>query len=145
MKKILISGLFLGLMVFSCKKESPKEPPPFLDTEWTLTYIENVSTKLKFNFPGDAEKKITLIFSDGLITFNGICNTGAGNFASIPFDSTLGTLTVTDLGATKVNCAYSEWEGYVIQSLDKAYKYLITGNSITITTTGDFNLTLIQE
>jgi heat shock protein HslJ len=144
MKKILVPCLLVGLLVFGCKKDSPKEAPSFLETEWTLVSIQNVSTKVTINFPADAEKKITLIFSGGSVIFNGICNTGSGNFETIPFDATLGTLTVTDLGATKVNCTYSEWEGYVIQSLGKSYKYLITGNSITITTTGDYNLTLTQ-
>jgi heat shock protein HslJ len=145
MKKILFAVLVLGFMVIGCKKDEPTEAPLFLDTVWTLTYIQNVSTKLGFNFPSDAARKITVVFSGGLVGINGICNTGTGNFTLIEFDSTLGTLTVTDLSSTKVNCDYSEWEGYLLQSLGKAYKYEITGSSLDITTTGDFNLRFIEE
>lgn len=145
MKKILIAGIALCLVMMGCKKDNPKEPPLFMDTVWTLTYIQNVSTKLTFNFPSDASGKITLVFSGGQINIEGICNTGTGNFTTVQFDSTLGTLTVTDLSSTKVNCDYSEWEGYVLQSLGKAYKYEINGSSLDITSTGDFNLHFVEE
>jgi heat shock protein HslJ len=145
MKKILFAGLVLGLMVIGCKKDRPKEAPLFSDTVWTLTSIQNVSTKLMFNFPSDAARKITVVFSDGQVGITGICNTGTGNFTSVQFDSTLGTITVTDLSSTKVNCDYSEWEGYVLQSLGKAYKFEISGSSLDISSTGDFNLHFVEE
>jgi heat shock protein HslJ len=140
MKKIFIIAFVLGIMVADCKKDK-EAPSPFLNTEWTLSFIENVSTKLTFNFPADADNKIILVFpNSGVMDFNGICNSGTGNFTIVPFSDILGTLTVTDLVLTKVACPYVEWEGYVSQSVGKAYKYEISGSSMVITTTGDFNL-----
>lgn len=144
MKKIVLFCI-LGLMIFSCKKDKTGEPSTFFDTPWTLSYIQNISTKVAFNFPDDAGKKITITFSGGLVSFDGICNTGTGNFTTAALDSSLGTLTVTDLSSTKINCTYVEWEGYLINNLGKAYKYLITGNRMDITTTGDYNLFFVNE
>jgi heat shock protein HslJ len=140
MKKIYTIAFILGLIISGCKKDK-QDPSPFLNSEWTLSVIENISTKVKFNFPADADNKIILIFPNtGVMDFTGICNTGTGDFTIVPFSETLGTLTITNLVLTKVACPYVEWEGYVSQSLGKAYKYEITGNTMVITTTGDFNL-----
>jgi heat shock protein HslJ len=139
MKKILTIAL-LVLIVAGCKKD--KQPAAaFIDTEWTLAYIENVSTKLTFNFPADADRKIMLVFpQSGVLNFTGICNTGTGNFTIDYFSETESGLTVTNLVLTKIGCPYVEWEGYVSQSIGKAYMYTITGNKMVITSTGDFNL-----
>jgi heat shock protein HslJ len=140
MKKTLIIAFMFGLTIAGCKKDK-QAASPFLDTEWTLTSIENVSTKLSFNFPADADRKITLVFPEsGVVSFTGICNTGTGNFTIDYFSDTYSGLTVTDLVLTKIGCTYVEWENYVSQSLVKAYLFTISGNSMVITTTGDFNL-----
>lgn len=140
MKKILIALFMVVSILSGCKKDT-KEPSAFLNTEWNLSYIQNISTKLTFNFPADADRRISLVFTDaGVVVFTGVCNDGTGNFTYVPVDTYRSTLTVTDLSSTKVSCTHVDWEENTLESLGKAYKYEITGNSMTITTTGNFNL-----
>lgn len=147
MKKVLVMVFIFGMVVTDCKKDKQKvTPSPFLDTEWTLSYIENVSTKATTNFPDDADRKIKLVFHEnGVLSFTGICNTGNGNFTIDSYDETSGGLTVSNVVLTKIGCPHVEWEGYVSQSLGSATSYKITGNTLLISSTGDYNLYFINK
>lgn len=147
MKKILTILFISGLMILSCKKDK-EAAEPILDTVWALSYIENVSTKLTFNYPADASKKITIVFpQSGVLDFNGICNTGSADFIIdyYDYDVSLGGLTINNIVLTKVGCPYVEWEDYVTESMSKAFLYKITGSNLAISSTGNFNLHFTKE
>ena len=65
MKKFLISCFILVLLVMGCNKESlPLQQSPFLKTTWVLSYIQDAKTNAITNYPSDAAKKISIVFSD---------------------------------------------------------------------------------
>ena len=123
-----------------CAKDgSYNRNSPLLNTQWTISYIQNTKTGAILDYPADAMKKISVVFTDSLdiIEFSGICNGGQGKYSF----SVLGNkLHVTDLMTTEVYCKYIEWEIYVALNLGNAYKYRITGNSLEIFSNGDYNL-----
>lgn len=142
MKKIFIYSLVLVFIVGGCKKGSSKQPA-LINTKWVLTYIQDTKSNLINNYPADESKKIVIDFADSMdvISFSGICNSGAGKYSY----SSTGTLKITDMATTKIACKYVEWESYTIQSLQEAYSFNINGNNLIIYTNGDYNLYFISE
>jgi len=141
MKKIFFFCFVLGVIVAGCKKESPKQPT-LLNTHWVLSYIQDTKSNAVTNYPATQSNKIIIDFtSSNIISFTGICNTGAGKYSF----SASGTLEITDLGTTKIACPDVEWEGYTVRSLQEAYSYSINGNSLVIHSNGDYNLYFIEN
>jgi heat shock protein HslJ len=142
MKKIYIHCFIILLLVAGCKKESPKQTT-LLNRNWVLSYIQSTKSNAVTNYPADESRKIIINFtvSMDVISFNGVCNTGSGKYSF----STTGTLKITDMASTKIDCKDAEWESYTIQSLQEAYSYNINGNNLTIYSKGDYNLYFISE
>jgi heat shock protein HslJ len=135
-KTILI--LVIIISCFGCKKDSLKDTD-LLKTKWVLSYIQDTKTQAITNYPGDASKKISIVFNDpsDIISFSGICNGGAGTYT---YSSISGEIKVTDLGTTLISCKYVEWETYTVQNLHYASSYKITGNNLAIYSSGAYNL-----
>jgi hypothetical protein len=72
-----------------------------------------------------------------IVSFSGICNGGEGTYS---YSSINGTIKITNLGTTLIDCKYAEWEGYTIQNLYTAFRYKINGNSLEIYSNGAYNL-----
>ncbi len=145
MKKILFAVLIAALIAPCCKKDNPPvADAAFGNNEWVLSYIQDVNSNLITYFPGDAAKKITIVFTDSLniMTFSGICNSGSGTYTYSPANT---TLVVTDIVTTKIACKYVVWEAYVVQNLYKTVSYQISGSNLTIYTNGDYNLHFISD
>lgn len=138
MNKILIFCYMVILVGIGCKKENLKDAD-LLNTEWTLSYIQDTKTHTVTNYPSDATKKISIVFSDSSndIGFSGVCNGGAGKYT---YSSITGEIKVTDLGTTLIGCKYDEWEIYTVQNLYYASSYKIDGNDLAIYSTGAYNL-----
>ena len=142
MKKIFFFCFVLGVTVSGCKKESPKQPS-LLNTNWTLSYIQDTKSNAVTNYPAAQSNKIIIDFTDSsnIVSFKGICNTGTGKYSFSPS----GNLKITDLATTKIACPDVEWEGYTVQSLQEAYSYSINGNSLVIYSNGAYNLYFLSE
>lgn len=137
MKKIIILLLIIG-SGFGCKKTTVSDAA-LLNTTWILSYIQDTRTNAITNYPDDAPKRISIIFTDSLnvISFSGICNGGAGTYS---YSSNTGAIKITNLGTTLIACKDVEWEGYTTQSLNNALSYKISGNNLVIYSTGAYNL-----
>jgi heat shock protein HslJ len=142
MKKIISFCFVLVVISSGCKKESTKQPS-LINTNWTLSYIQDTKSSAITNYPANQPKKIIIEFSgtSDVISFTGICNTGTGKYSS----SATGRLKITDLGTTKIACPDVEWESYTVQSLQEAYSYSINGNNLVISSNGDYNLYFIKN
>jgi heat shock protein HslJ len=137
---ILIILLFCGP---SCRK-TESVSPELVGTKWILATIKDTKTNTVLTFPNDASRKISINFTDSLNTlaFSGICNAGTGTYS---VSTEQGTLSVQDLGTTKIYCKYAEWESYTVQNLNSAFGYKINGTTLTVYSGGDYNLNFISE
>ena len=121
-----------------CEKAGVKDAD-LLNTKWILSYIQDTKTNVMTSYPGDATNKVSIIFSSSSndIGFSGICNGGAGNYT---YSSVTGAIKITNLGTTKIDCKYAEWETYTVQNLDYSFRYKIIGDKLIIYSEGDYNL-----
>lgn len=142
MKKIAIF-IFIILVGFGCKKAAVNNAD-LLKVKWVLSYIQDTKTNAITNYPGDAPKRISIVFTDSLnvISFSGICNGGAGTYS---YFSSTGAIKITNLGTTLIACKDVEWESYATQSLNNAFSYKIRGNSLVIYSNGSYNLYFTQN
>lgn len=129
------------LVGFGCKKANEKDAD-LLKVKWVLSHIQDTKTNAIMNYPGDASRKISIVFTDSLniISFNGICNGGWGIYS---YSASTGAIKITDLCTTLIYCG--EWEGYAIQNLDSASSYKINGSSLEIYSDGSYNLYFTQN
>jgi heat shock protein HslJ len=144
MKKILFLGFMMILVGIGCEKASfIEDTSALLKTQWVLSYIQDSKTNAITNYPTDAARKISIVFSDSLnlILFHGICNGGWGNFSYSPNS---GDIQITVIGTTKIACKYCEWERYTIENLANAFSYKINGNYLEIFTS-TYNLYFTQN
>lgn len=143
MKKIAIFSFILILLGFGCKKENLKDAD-LLKTKWILSYIQDTKTNAITNYPSDAARKISIVFTDSLniLSFSGICNGGAGTYS---LSSNSGEIKFTNLGTTLIYCKYAEWETYTVQNLFYASRYKIDGNDLAIYSNGAYNLYFTQN
>lgn len=143
MRKLIIILMVPLIFVFSCKKNKDKEEVSLLEGNWVLTDIQNTETNSITNFPLGITEKIEIEFTGpDTILFRGICNNGDGIYSH---QAATGELIIKDLVVTKVYCTNIEWEGFSVQNLNKAYKYEITGDSLKIYSTGDYNLFFVRK
>jgi len=138
MKKIVIFSFILILVGIGCKKANDKDAD-LLKTKWILSYIQDTKTNTITNYPSDATRKISIVFTDSLnvLSFSGICNGGWGTYS---YSASTAAIKITDLGTTLIGCKYAEWEGYTIQNLYAAFRYKINGSSLVIYSNGAYNL-----
>lgn len=145
MKKIFLFCLVLVLWTAGCKKEKQNEEneSTLVNTTWVLSHIEDTGTKAVTYFPGNASGKVSIVFSgtSDVITFTGICNSGTGKYTY----SLSGEIKITDLGLTKINCVYVEWEGYASLSLAGAHQYTVNANNLVIYSNGPYNLYFTKQ
>jgi heat shock protein HslJ len=126
------------LVGFGCKKDTLKNAD-LLNTKWILSYIQDTKTHAITHYPSDAAKKISILFHDSsnVISFDGICNGGAGKYS---YSIQTGELKITDLVSTQIFCKYVDWESYTGQNLSSALNYKIDGNDLVIYSNGAYNL-----
>jgi heat shock protein HslJ len=138
MKEILIFSSIILLVGFGCKKTTVNDAA-LLKTKWTLSFIQDTKTNAITNYPGDAPRRISIVFTDSLnvLAFSGICNGGAGTNS---YSSNTGVIKITNFGTTLIACKDVEWEGYTTQSLNNAFSYKISGNNLVIYSSGSYNL-----
>jgi heat shock protein HslJ len=138
MKKILIFSFIIVLAGLGCEKAGVKDAD-LLNTKWILSSIQDTKTNAIINYPGDAAKKISIVFTDSLsvISFSGICNAGGGTYL---FSASTGAIKITDLSTTKIGCKYDEWETYTVQNLYYAYSYKINVDNLIIYSDSAYNL-----
>jgi heat shock protein HslJ len=136
MKKTILI-LVIIISCFGCKKDNLKDTD-LLKTTWILSYIQDTNTQVITNYPGDAAKKISIVFNDSsdIISFSGICNDGAGTYS---YSSSTGAIKIS-VGTTLIYCNYVEWETYTVQNLYYASSYKITADNLAIYSTGKYNL-----
>ena len=141
MKKIAIFSFILILVGTGCKKTADAD---LLKVKWVLSYIQDTKTNAITNYPSDAARKISIVFTDSLnvISFSGICNGGAGTYS---YSSSTGAIKITNLGTTLIACKDVEWESYTTQSLNNAFRYKINGSSLEIYSNGAYNLFFTQN
>jgi heat shock protein HslJ len=137
MKKILIFSSIVILFGIGCEKVAVKDSD-LLNTTWILSYIQDTKTKAITNYPNDAARIISIVFTDSLniFSFSGVCNSGAGKYS---YSSSTGTIKIS-VGTTFIYCKYVEWEEYTTQNLSNAYSYKIDGNNLIIYSNGLYNL-----
>jgi len=144
MKKLATFLLLTALFYSHCKKDDkPATDADLTGTHWVLSRVQDINAGTVSYFPGDAIKNITIIFADsmGSLSFEGICNTGSGEYAL----SDKYSLQVTNLVTTKIACKYVEWEGYVTYNLSNSVSYRIEGNTLTVFSKGDKTLIFTKE
>ncbi len=126
------------LVGFGCKKENLKDAD-LLKTKWILSSIQDTKTNAVTNYPSDASRKISIVFTDSLnvLSFYGICNGGWGIYL---YSLGTGAIKVTNLATTQIGCQFVEWEGYTIQNLYTAFRYKTNGSSLEIYSNGTYNL-----
>ena len=141
MKKIAIFSFSLVLIGTGCKKTADAD---LLKIKWVLSYIQDTKTNAIKNYPSDAARKISIVFTDSLdiLSFSGICNGGAGTYS---LSSNSGEIKFTNLGTTLIACKYVEWEEYTIQNLYNAFRYKINGSSLEIYSNSAYNLYFTQN
>ena len=141
MKKIAIFSFILILVGIGCKKTADAD---LLKVKWVLSYIQDTKTNAIKNYPSDAARKISIEFTDSLnvISFSGVCNGGLGTYS---YSFSTGSIKVTNLATTLIDCKYAEWEGYTIQNLYAAFRYKINGSSLGIYSNGAYNLYFTQN
>jgi len=137
---VLIIFLFCGS---SCRK-TESVSRELVGTKWTLATIKDLKTNSVLTFPDDAARKISINFTDSpnTLVFSGICNAGTGTYS---VSGEPGTLSVVNLGTTKIYCKYAEWETYTVQNLNAASGYIISGTTLTVYSGGDYDLNFISE
>ena len=142
MKKIMIFSFFLIFVGFSCKKAVVNDAD-LLNSTWILSYIQDTKTKAIINYPNDAQRRISIVFTDSLnvISFSGVCNGGAGTYS---YSSSTGDIKIK-VGTTLIACKDVEWESYTTQSLNNAFSYKIDGNNLIIYSNGSYNLYFTQN
>jgi heat shock protein HslJ len=148
MKKILIFCFILVLVVMGCKKSTNmvnEQSIPLVNTYWHLVSIQDTKTNAIRNYP--AEVKQTwgfeqINFSEDTISIKGLCNGGRGTYSISSVNS---SIKFDEIGMTLAFCKYEEWENYLWHNLDSAYSYRITGNQLTIYSSGTYNLNFIQQ
>jgi heat shock protein HslJ len=141
MKKIVIFSFILILVGTGCKKTADAD---LLKVKWVLSYIQDTKTNTITNYPIDATRKISIVFTDSLnvLSFSGICNGGWGTYS---YSASTDAIKITDLATTLIGCKYAEWEEYTIQNLYTAFRYKINGSSLEIHSNGAYNLCFIQN
>jgi heat shock protein HslJ len=141
MKKIAIFSFILILVGTGCKKTADAD---LLKVKWVLSYIQDTKTNAITNYPNDAPRRISIVFTDSLnvISFNGICNGGAGTYS---YSSSTGAIKITNLGTTLIACKDVEWESYATQSLNNASSYKISGSNLVIYSNSSYNLYFTQN
>ncbi len=131
------------LALTGCKKEKNQDAE-LLNIKWILKSIQKTSDNVSIDYPADASKNISIIFTDSLrtILFNGICNNGSGKYSYSPQK---GEIKVENLMTTLIGCNYVAWETYTAQNLIDAFRYNIDGNILVIYSKGEYNLFFQKE
>jgi heat shock protein HslJ len=136
MKKIAIFSFILILVGTGCKKTADAD---LLKVKWVLSYIQDTKTNAITNYPSDAARKISIVFTDSLnvISLSGVCNGGWGTYS---YSLSTGAIKISGILTTAIACKYVEWEEYTTQNLDSASSYKINGNNLVINSNGAYNL-----
>ena len=136
MKKIEIFSFILILVGTGCKKTADAD---LLKVKWVLSYIQDTKTNAITNYPSDAARKISIVFTDSLnvISLSGVCNGGWGTYS---YSLSTGAIKISGILTTAIACKYVEWEEYTTQNLDSASSYKINGNNLVINSNGAYNL-----
>ena len=140
MKTGLICCFVLFLIGTGCHKESSRNDQLLLlKTKWILSYIQDTRTNAVINYPNDAAKVISIVFSDSsnVVFFKGVCNSGQGIFS---ISSINDSIKITLLGTTKIACKYVEWEAYTTSNLYNAFKFKINEGYLEVYSKGAYNL-----
>jgi len=140
MKNRLIYYFVLVLIGFGCQKEnSNNEQTPLLKTKWILSYIQDTKTNAVINYPNDAVKEISLVFTDSsnVVFFQGVCNSGQGKYS---YSSINDSIKIKDLGTTKIYCKNIEWEVFTTSNMYDAFKLKVNGSNLVIYSKGAYNL-----
>jgi heat shock protein HslJ len=142
MKKIFVFSFIVILFGIGCEKVAVQDAA-LLKTTWMLSYIQDTKTNAITNYPSDAPSRISIVFTDSLniISFSGVCNSGAGTYS---YSSSTGAIKIT-VGTTFIYCKDVEWESYTTQSLNNAFSYKIYGNNLIIYSNGSYNLYFTQK
>lgn len=136
--------LALIAICYGCSKESSKTDQvgqaPLLKTKWELKSIINNSTGIKTNIPsGIGSEFIEFIDSSGVIGVTTCANECTGYYKLFKTDS----IKITGFGCTTIaavdtNC--SNWERYLLVSLESSHGYSLEGKSLILTSSDKYNL-----
>lgn len=130
--KSLISLILI--LVFGCNKKDPD--PTFLNTQWYLSSIQNTKAKQIINYPDSILVKESITFTDSLtMMFHGACNGGKAKY-TVQNDS----INISDLVTTQILCSYYQWEEYLGNNLDSAFRFIISNKQLEIFSKGTYNL-----
>jgi heat shock protein HslJ len=143
MKKILILLFLILTYGWSCEKGKMTDYD-LLDRDWSLSYIQDIRTSQKTDFPSDADREISLYFDgeSNAMYFTGICNFGAGIYE---FTSSQGEILISGIVTTNMGCSYVEWEAIATRNLQNNSGFKITGNSLVIYSADTHNLYFLSK
>ncbi len=143
MKNIFILNCIIILFGYGCKKDSSvNNQTTLLANKWLLSSIQDTKTNVMTDYPAEVQQTWgfeNIVFNDSLKTVDlkGLCNGGSGPF---PTFSGTDSIKFHGLSMTLKYCKYEEWETYLWDNLDSAYKYKINANSLIIYSKGSYNL-----
>ncbi len=150
MKKILILNFIFILIGYGCKKDSQDKQDNYqtklIVNKWLLSSIQNTKTNVMTNYPAEVQQIWgfeSLSFNDSLkaVLVKGLCNGGSGAF---PTFSGIDSIKFHGISMTLADCKYEEWELYLWDNLDSAYKFKINDNNLIIYSKGSYNLYFSQ-
>ena len=127
--------LILFIVATSCESEHIQQKP-LINTRWTLIALQSTSDNSYASYP-ETLKKQSVIFKDSVNTMliSGICNACTGTFSM-----SSGGINTTVAGCTKIYCDGVEWEQLLLTNLKNTYSYIVGNNSMTLLSSGGYNL-----
>lgn len=137
MKNIVLIIIILGLFSLCKNKNHDSTPdnPDINGKKWALQYIQNTGSQAITHYP-DTNRKITIEFSGNKnLIFDGVCNTGGGNYTLSNQNITIHSLTVTEIYCTNI-----DWETLAVNGLREAYQFRVSGLKLTIFSNAGYNL-----
>lgn len=130
--------LLIFLFIHCSKKDTPD--PALAQTKWDFKSIINNATGNKTNIPSEISSEfIEFVDSSGVIGVTTCANTCRGYYKLLNSDS----IKITGFGCTTIaamdtNC--TNWERYLLNSLQTSYGYSLEGNSLIIKSSDKYNL-----
>lgn len=134
-KLLLLVSLVIYIAALRCKRNDP--PNSDLFQKWTLTSVQNTKSNKSVNYPDTTTLIETIAFTDTALLIDGSC----GNYGQAHYSIKNDTINFTKISIFHLlYCDLYQWEDYVIDNLDSAYRYTINGAQLKIYSKGSQNL-----
>ena len=145
---LICSLLFIG----SCKDKEEDNPEPYTPFaskvigKWKVTSSTDNNTNSTETYPATIEESSLEFKTNSEIQIKIVCN---GGIAQQYLVSEAGGIFIDNIFTTSVVCSNATlsntWRTRIRNTLDNANHVTISGNSMTLYGTDDYNLTLTRE